>query len=166
MSRRLRAAGYPPDWPEIARDVKERAGWRCERCGVRHGAWVSRGRGGQIHVHDPEQMRAMGHGKPPFWLRLSLGGRVKVVEVVVQACHLDGVPSNCDPENLRCWCQHCHLAYDLAQHVRNAAATRRASMGTGEMFDAKRSVEHLDVTEEHTPGTPRKTAGSRAAGPR
>ena len=24
---------YPPDWPEIARQVKEAAGWRCEHCG-------------------------------------------------------------------------------------------------------------------------------------
>jgi hypothetical protein len=23
---------YPPDWPEIARRIKEAAGWRCERC--------------------------------------------------------------------------------------------------------------------------------------
>ena len=26
-------ARYPGDWEEIARAVKERAGWRCERCG-------------------------------------------------------------------------------------------------------------------------------------
>lgn len=30
---------YPPDWPEIARQVKEAAGWRCVRC---------------RHPHDPE----------------------------------------------------------------------------------------------------------------
>ena len=24
---------YPPDWPSISRDVKERAGWICVRCG-------------------------------------------------------------------------------------------------------------------------------------
>ncbi len=24
---------YPPEWPDIARRVKEAAGWRCERCG-------------------------------------------------------------------------------------------------------------------------------------
>jgi 5-methylcytosine-specific restriction endonuclease McrA len=29
---------YPPDWPEIAKAVKEEAGWKCKRCG---------------HVHDP-----------------------------------------------------------------------------------------------------------------
>ena len=24
---------YPPDWDDIATDVKARAGWRCEKCG-------------------------------------------------------------------------------------------------------------------------------------
>lgn len=27
---------YPDDWPEIARIAKDRAGWRCERCGHPH----------------------------------------------------------------------------------------------------------------------------------
>lgn len=27
---------YPPDWPDIARQVKEDAGWRCVRCGHDH----------------------------------------------------------------------------------------------------------------------------------
>jgi|GEM_PF-1158174 len=29
-------SGYPSDWAEIARRVKERAGWRCEHCGHPH----------------------------------------------------------------------------------------------------------------------------------
>jgi 5-methylcytosine-specific restriction endonuclease McrA len=27
---------YPPDWPEIARRVKDEAGWRCVRCHAPH----------------------------------------------------------------------------------------------------------------------------------
>lgn len=27
---------YPPDWHLIAHRIKERAGWRCERCGAAH----------------------------------------------------------------------------------------------------------------------------------
>ena len=27
---------YPADWPEISREVKVEAGWRCERCGHPH----------------------------------------------------------------------------------------------------------------------------------
>jgi len=36
--RRGATANYPEDWPEIARGVKEHAGWRCERCGAAHDA--------------------------------------------------------------------------------------------------------------------------------
>lgn len=32
-----RPSDYPPEWPEVAREVKDVAGWRCERCGVPHG---------------------------------------------------------------------------------------------------------------------------------
>jgi len=28
---------YPKNWEEIARDVKEKAGWKCEVCGAEHG---------------------------------------------------------------------------------------------------------------------------------
>ena len=28
---------YPAQWEQMAGAAKERAGWRCERCGVRHG---------------------------------------------------------------------------------------------------------------------------------
>ncbi len=28
---------YPPDWEAIALQVKERSGWKCERCGAVHG---------------------------------------------------------------------------------------------------------------------------------
>ena len=35
---------YPPDWPDIAKAVKEAAGWRCEHCG---------------HPHDPAHGRTL-----------------------------------------------------------------------------------------------------------
>lgn len=27
---------YPPNWPEIAYQIKESAGWKCEHCGHHH----------------------------------------------------------------------------------------------------------------------------------
>ncbi len=30
------ATGYPDNWGDIAKDIKERAGWRCEHCGHEH----------------------------------------------------------------------------------------------------------------------------------
>lgn len=37
--------------------------------------------------------------------------------VVLTITHLDHVPENCDPENLRAWCQRCHLQYDREHHL-------------------------------------------------
>lgn len=31
------SGSYPPDWKDIARRVKDEAGWRCVRCGTKHG---------------------------------------------------------------------------------------------------------------------------------
>lgn len=33
---------YPPNWPEIARSVKEGAGWKCVRCGHPHNVRAKR----------------------------------------------------------------------------------------------------------------------------
>lgn len=41
--RRSKGA-YPENWPQIARQVKDAAGWRCVRCG---------------HPHDPESGRTL-----------------------------------------------------------------------------------------------------------
>lgn len=62
--------GYPTNWPDIARQIKDRAGWKCEDC---------------AHPHDTPT----GH--------------------VLTVHHLDGDPSNCDPDNIRALCQRCHL---------------------------------------------------------
>jgi hypothetical protein len=40
VKRRSKGA-YPPDWPDIARKIKDLAGWRCVRCN---------------HPHEPENV--------------------------------------------------------------------------------------------------------------
>ena len=124
---------YPKDWPAIARAVKERAFWRCQTCGARHGAWGAWTRRGFVEVN-PDAMAREGHGEPPFRRRLSRGGFVKIVRVVLQAAHMDHTPSNCDPANLKALCQACHLRHDVGQHTRNASTTRREAMGTDDLF--------------------------------
>ena len=54
--------------------------------------------------------------------------------VVLTIAHLDHVPEHCDPENLRAWCQRCHLTYDGKHHARTAARTRETRVGQ-ERFD-------------------------------
>lgn len=37
--------------------------------------------------------------------------------VVLTVAHLDHQPENCDPENLRAWCQRCHNGYDAGHRA-------------------------------------------------
>lgn len=39
---------YPKDWERLARECKERAGWRCEECGIAHNALVIHRRTGEV----------------------------------------------------------------------------------------------------------------------
>lgn len=54
--------------------------------------------------------------------------------IVLTIAHLDHQPENCDPENLRAWCQRHHLAYDAEHHKANAYRTRKDKAQTMEMF--------------------------------
>ncbi|WP_376794758.1 HNH endonuclease [Thermogemmatispora sp.] len=95
---------YPPNWAEISRAARERAGWRCQWCGAAQG----------------EE-------------RVSLAGkRYQVVLTVAHlgTPFPDGRPADkrdkqdCRPENLAALCQRCHLRYDIDEHVGHARQTR------------------------------------------
>lgn len=87
---------YPANWPTLARDRKEAAGWVCEGS-----------------PRFPDCRAAHGHPHP-----------VTGSTVVLTLAHLDHTPENVDRANLKVWCQRCHLTYDAAHHRANAAATR------------------------------------------
>jgi hypothetical protein len=59
---------------------------------------------------------------------------LRMVDVVLTIAHLDHTPENCADDNLRAWCQRCHLRYDQEHHQRNAQATRRSRVGQAELF--------------------------------
>lgn len=100
---------YPANWREISAALRADAGNRCE---------------GSLAYPD---CRAE-NGKP----HPVTGSRV-----VLTVAHLDHQPENCARENLRVWCQRCHLTYDAEHHRRNAAATRRRSLNNLDLFGGR-----------------------------
>jgi 5-methylcytosine-specific restriction endonuclease McrA len=75
---------YPQDWPAVSKSVRARAGNVCE-------------------------------GSPDFPDCRAVNGQPHPVtgsRVILTVAHLDHTPENCAPENLKAWCQRCHLNYD------------------------------------------------------
>lgn len=58
----------------------------------------------------------------------------RMVDVVLTIAHLDHTPENCDDENLKAWCQRCHLRYDVNHHKATAQETRRKRAGQADFF--------------------------------
>jgi hypothetical protein len=55
-------------------------------------------------------------------------------KVVLTIAHLDHIPENCEPENLRAWCQRCHLVYDAKHHAETARNTRKSRNVISDIF--------------------------------
>lgn len=97
-NRKLYAGGSPnsKEWKAIRADILERANHMCEGS------------------PDFPECRAVNYEPHP----------VTGSKVILTIAHLDHNPSNNDHENLRCWCQKCHLNYDREHHLENAKKTR------------------------------------------
>ena len=114
-------ARYPKDWKAIRASVLKRAEDKCEKCGVKNHAW----RNNTIGIFTMDPMLA------ESW---ELVDRDSVTYIVLTIAHLDHTPENCSLDNLRAWCQKCHLAYDHKHHQRNAYETRRKGKAAKDIF--------------------------------
>jgi 5-methylcytosine-specific restriction endonuclease McrA len=122
---------YPANWSEIRARVQQLAGDKCENCGVRNYSWGYREIGKFHPISKTKARREVGMGmRPPFYWH----GR-KIIEIVCTTAHLDHTPENCDPSNLRFWCQKCHLDYDAKHHAQNAYQTRRKGRAVADLFE-------------------------------
>ena len=134
-------ARYPKDWPAISNRIRERAGNRCEFCGVLNGEIGGRSPAGVWHKAQPkgEKLLRLEWPEPGtwWWCEGYEIAYLRIVRIVLTVAHLDHTPENCDPANLKALCQRCHLTYDAKHHAKNAAATNRAKKALGDLFDAK-----------------------------
>jgi len=122
------AVRYPKDWPQVRARILERAGHKCEGspkfpdCRAPNG-WLRNNETGEL-TDDGMLAEA--------W---ELADSDSVTRIVLTIGHLDHTPENCADENLRAWCQRCHLNYDAKLHAQNSYATRRKDRARADLFD-------------------------------
>lgn len=127
---------YPANWPDIRAAMLERAEYRCERCKATDRTRIARGAGNDAgtYMTDNADVFCDETGQHLGQCRMSDYDVLRMTDIVLTVAHLDHQPENCDPSNLRVWCQKCHLAYDAEHHARTARATRHARKAIGELF--------------------------------
>lgn len=97
---------YPRNWPQISKEIRERARNCCE---------------GSPAFPDCDAANGLPHP-------------ITGSKVVLTVAHLDHQPENCDPDNLRAWCQRCHNTYDAQMRARGVAERRREKLAVADMF--------------------------------
>lgn len=121
---------YPPNWPELTREVKAAAGWRCEWCNAPHKSVIRR-KSPQDPVDWTAVEKVYNKTGIPFqpdvrrrweptanmsWARLRYHG---LTRIILTTAHLDRNTKNNARENLAALCQRCHLRHDILQHIAN-----------------------------------------------
>ena len=111
-------ARYPSNWKsEIRPAILERANHKCEGCGVKNHESILRSNSDDDWCYDDGNLSCVSTFKHNnrSW---------RPVYIVLTIAHLDHVPENCDPENLRAWCQKCHNSYDAPYRAANRKKRR------------------------------------------
>jgi hypothetical protein len=108
---------YPKNWKEIRQRILERAGNKCEFCGVENHAVGYRNEDGEFVKSVGMQQEAD-----------ELDGE-KLFKIVLTVAHLDHDPTNCDPSNLRALCQKCHNNYDKEHRKQTRRKTLEEKRG-------------------------------------
>lgn len=134
------AKRYPANWNEIRLQVLQRARHRCEECGVRNHELGGRMASGRWLPALPlgEKLLRLEWPAPGTWAWCQHGKTVdylRIIRIVLTIAHLDHTPENCALENLRAWCQRCHLAYDHKHHQQNAYQTRRRGKAIRDLLE-------------------------------
>jgi len=129
-------ARYPANWDEIRAAILERAGHRCEQCKVKNYERIARGddRFADTYMTNDAEVYCANTGESLGQVRMSDYYVKNMVDIVLTIAHMDHVPENCEPENLKALCQRCHLRYDAKHHAETARATRRAKLNNLELF--------------------------------
>jgi 5-methylcytosine-specific restriction endonuclease McrA len=115
---------YPTDWPEIRRRILERAGHKCEWCGVANHAVGARDK--HDRWHDDDDIHSL---NSDVGYSLFNGEFPEIIRIVLTIAHIENPdPMDCREENLKALCQRCHLRHDNSPEGR-----RRKRIYQGQM---------------------------------
>ena len=119
---------YPENWKAIRGDILDRAGHKCEECGVPNHAIITRP---ERRVVSEREAKEAGIFTPSriTVANQSILHRLHWVLVVLTISHTDHDPTNNDPGNLRALCQRCHNRHDAAhrRETRDRASAVKTS---------------------------------------
>jgi len=130
---------YPANWKEIRASILARAGNRCEQCFAKNGDTIVRGTGKDADTYMTYEAKVFDANTGAYLGQRRMSDyecNQDGVKIVLTIAHLDHTPENCDPANLRAWCQRCHLRYDAKHHAENARRTRHERKAVGDLFAA------------------------------
>lgn len=129
-------ARYPANWKEIRALILARAHDCCEQCKVPNRERIARGDGvdAETYMLNDANVYCANTGEHLGRKRMSEYNVLRMTDIVLTIAHLDHMPENCAPENLKALCQRCHLRYDAVHHAETARATRHAAKAIGELF--------------------------------
>ena len=96
---------YPKEWPQIRAAILERAGHKCEKCKAPNRTRIARGGDDDAGTYmlDSADVFDAETGEHLGRCRMSDYSVLRMTDVVLTIAHLDHVPENCEPGNLRAW---------------------------------------------------------------
>ncbi len=124
---------YASNWKsEIRPRILERAGNKCEVCGVENGEAIFRGIYNGVQVYQTGDGSIYNASNSEFITEdayaeihpLSGDENQMAIKVVLTVMHLDHDTTHNEDDNLKAACQKCHLNYDKDHHKKNATETR------------------------------------------
>ena len=110
---------YPADWNDIRYEVLERAGHKCEFCGVKNHAEGVRDEEGTFHEVGTSGAAYVYDTAKDF----------KPIRIVLTIAHLDHTPENNKRDNLKALCQRCHNKYDMPHRIANRRKNKQLEIG-------------------------------------
>jgi len=125
---------YPPHWRELSSCVRfDRAGGRCQRCARPHLTLVRCLPDGRWFDERAATWRDR-RGRMARWPDLVEATAFRMTRVVLAAAHIDGNPTNNRLNNLRAFCQRCHMLHDRPRHLAQRRITYRRRLAIGDLF--------------------------------